>query len=196
MIIRLMPVTAALGLLGTAAARASDRWETLQAIHWVENPNNETRVGAHGEMGPYQFRVATWRMHTSRPFSLAMQRKHADEVAVKHYEWIKAGLERAGIHAGPFNIALAWNCGLDAVVTGRVPAVSYGYAEQVQNLVEKLKQQKRLAAASDPAPEGSFTVSWTRFDILSNETWFNVPTGGPRYEISAYQGAMYCPQGS
>ena len=50
-------------------------------------------------MGPYQFRVGTWRMHTRRPFSQAIQREAADEVAVLHYEWIKDNLEKAGVDA-------------------------------------------------------------------------------------------------
>lgn len=124
---------------------ASDRWETLQAINWVENPRNSTRVGPHGELGPYQFRVATWRMYTRKPFALAVQRQAADEVAVKHYEWLRHGLENNGIPATPYNIALAWNAGLDQVVNGRVPAASYGYAQQVNNLVGGLKT--RLASA-------------------------------------------------
>jgi hypothetical protein len=122
------------------AAFASQRWETLQAINWVENPRNTTRVGPRGELGPYQFRLSTWRMHTRKPFSLAVQREAADEVAVKHYEWLKRNLESNGIQATPYNIALAWNAGLDQVVNGRAPAAAYAYADQVNNLVAQLRQ--------------------------------------------------------
>jgi len=130
--------------LACASAWASERWETLQAINWVENPRNSTRVGPHGELGPYQFRLSTWRMHTRKPFALAVQREEADAVAVKHYEWLKRGLETEGIQPTPYNIALAWNAGLDQVVSGRVPAAAYGYAEQVNNLVAGLRA--RLAS--------------------------------------------------
>ena len=122
------------------AAFASQRWETLQAINWVENPRNSMRVGSHGELGPYQFRVSTWRMYTNKPFALAVQREAADEVAVKHYEWIKRNLESNGLRATPYNIALAWNAGLDQVVNGRVPASAYAYAAQVNNLVAHLER--------------------------------------------------------
>jgi hypothetical protein len=117
----------------TIIARADDRWETLRAINWVENPTNHTRVGKFGEMGPYQFRVGTWRMHTHRPFSQAIQREAADEVAVLHYEWIKDNLEKAGVDASPFNIAMAWNTGVNNVIRGRAPSVSYNYAQRVVN---------------------------------------------------------------
>ena len=128
--------------IGGAAAYGAERWETLQAINWVENPHNSTRVGAHGELGPYQFRPATWRMYTKKPFSLAVQRETADDVAVRHYEWIKRGLERNGIEATPYNIALAWNAGLDQVVNGRAPSAAYDYASQVTNLVENLRTRQ------------------------------------------------------
>jgi hypothetical protein len=130
-------LVAALALtVGTAAA--SERWATLQAINWVENPRNTTRIGPHGELGPYQFRQPTWRMYTSRPFALATERQYADEVAVMHYEWIKRGLESAGIKPTPYRIALVWNAGLDQVVNDRVPASAYAYAEQVANLESTL----------------------------------------------------------
>jgi hypothetical protein len=125
----------------TASAAASDRWLTLQAINWVENPHNSTRAGPHGELGPYQFRRATWRMYTKKPFAQAIQREDADEVAVKHYEWLRRGLENGGIDPTPFNIALAWNAGLDQVVNGRAPDCAYQYAEQVNNLVATLRAQ-------------------------------------------------------
>jgi hypothetical protein len=125
--------------IGGGAAFASERWETLQAINWVENPRNSTKVGPRGELGPYQFRPATWRMHTKKPFALAVERQAADDVAVRHYEWLKRGLESNGIDATPYNIALAWNAGLDRVVNGRAPAAAYEYASQVNNLVADLK---------------------------------------------------------
>jgi hypothetical protein len=127
----------------TIKAGAADRWETLRAINWVENPTNQTKVGRFGELGPYQFRPATWRMHTDKPFRLAIQRQEADEVAVKHYEWIKRVFEAAGVEPNPFNIALAWNSGVDSVLSGRVPSASYNYAERVTNLVETFREGRR-----------------------------------------------------
>jgi hypothetical protein len=132
--------------IGGSDVFASERWATLQAINWVENPHNSTRVGPRGELGPYQFRPSTWRMHTRKPFALAVQRQAADEVAVRHYDWLKRGLESNGIDATPYNIALAWNAGLDQVVNGRVPASAQEYASQVNNLVVHLKA--RVAANS------------------------------------------------
>jgi hypothetical protein len=131
-----------------SAAHASDRWETLQAIHWIENPTESVQPGRFGELGAYQFRRATWQMHTKKPFHLAIDRAESDKVAVAHYEWIKRGLLRNGLEATPFNIALAWNAGLTAVLERRVPAVSRGYASRVVNLVDDLKA-RQIASASN-----------------------------------------------
>lgn len=128
----------AFGLLVPVTLRASERWETLEAIHWIENPNNSPRPGPYGELGAYQFREATWRMHTSVPFSRALVRSASDDVAIRHYEWLKQGLMRNGLEPTPYNIALAWNGGLTATVRGSVPAAARDYAERVTNIAQSL----------------------------------------------------------
>jgi len=129
-------------LLLAAGAHGATRWETLQAIHWVENPYSSPKPGPDGELGPYQFRERTWRMHTKAAFSRALDREHADEVAVKHYDWIKRGLVRAGMEVTPYNIALAWNGGLSATVSGRAPAAAHDYADRVSNLATQLSETR------------------------------------------------------
>ncbi|WP_438482490.1 hypothetical protein [Oleiharenicola lentus] len=148
-----------------ASNEITDRWETLRAINWVENPTNHSRPGRHGELGPYQFRSSTWRMHTSRPFSQAVSRDVSDDVAVKHYEWLKRELSNRGVEATPFNIAMAWNCGVNAVASGRAPNVSYNYAVRVTNLVDVLKE--RTEAASSPGVEDEGAVAPELEQILN-----------------------------
>ena len=138
-------------MLGCARIFASERWETLQAINWVENPSNSAKTGPGGELGPYQFKPATWRMYTQKPFALAVQRQHSDDVAVRHYEWIKRSLQSSGIEPTPFYIALAWNAGLGKVVNGRAPASAYQYASQVNNLVGVLKARQSAPEATENA---------------------------------------------
>ena len=125
-----------------APASASDRWETLQAINLVENPTNSTRMGSHGELGPYQFRQATWKMHTKKPFYLATNREEADRIAVKHHEWIREQLVRNGIEPSPYHIALAWNAGVTAAIRKSAPSRSHNYAARVQALTEDLKRRQ------------------------------------------------------
>ncbi len=157
-------------------AGADDRWETLRAINWVENPTNHTRMGRFGELGPYQFRAATWRMHTKKSFQLANQRETADAVAIQHYEWIKRTLGQAGIDASPFNIAMAWNSGVDNVLNGRAPSVSYDYAQRVTNLVHTFKRNApRATVAAVPAVEIKRPViGMVHFAVLPD---------APRFEI-------------
>ena len=132
-------VAAAALLFAPAASYAATRWETLEAIHCVENPKNSPLAGSFGELGAYQFRPTTWQMHSTRPFSEALDRQRSDEVAVRHYEWIKAALERAGIEPTVYNIALAWNAGIASVVNRRVPASSRDYASRVTNIATQLR---------------------------------------------------------
>ncbi|WP_415910479.1 hypothetical protein [Oleiharenicola sp. Vm1] len=166
-------------------AGASERAETLRAINWVENPTNHTRPGSRGELGPYQFLPQTWRLHTRTPFSQAIVRAQADAVAVRHYEWIADGLRDAGIDPNPFNIALAWNCGLGAVRAGRVPAVSYAYAQRVQNLVERQRAQRQAALAEAPAVAATPSApaeAMFAFDTSADATpRFVVATSEPLY---------------
>jgi hypothetical protein len=131
---RMAPVFALALLMPLAVARGSERWATLEAIHQLENPNNTSVPGPCGELGPYQFREETWKMHTVAPFSRALDRHSSDAVAVKHYEWIKAELTRRGIEVKPYTIALAWNGGMRAVVKADPPASVVDYATRVANL--------------------------------------------------------------
>ena len=122
-------------------ARAAGVWVTLEAIHQIENPRNLTRPGAKGELGPYQFRAETWRMHTAVPFVRALDRRESDVVAVKHYEWLCRGLTRAGLRVTPYTIALAWNAGLTATVRGRAPAAAPAYAQRAVNLADAFERE-------------------------------------------------------
>jgi hypothetical protein len=138
---RAVPVFAT-ALFIVSPARASERWATLEAIHQLENPGNSDQPGALGELGAYQFREETWKMHTTAPFSRALDRRSSDAVAVKHYEWIKAELERRGITATPYRIALAWNGGIRAVFVEHPPAVAVDYASRAANLAEYFEKSE------------------------------------------------------
>ena len=135
--------------VGSAQETASEvsRWVTLEVIHRLENPRNLTRPGARGELGAYQFRLATWRMHTVVPFARALDRKTSDIVAVKHYDWLKRGLEAARLPASPYYIALAWNGGLSATIAGTASSRAHEYAGRAANLAASLGGRERIASA-------------------------------------------------
>ena len=123
-----------------------DRQAALEAIHQVENPRDVMHPGPAGELGAYQFRRETWQMHTARPFYDALDRQVSDEVAARHFEWLRRGLIRGGCEPTTYNIALAWNAGLGAVLRQRAPARSHFYAERVVNLAGELSGQLQLAS--------------------------------------------------
>jgi hypothetical protein len=132
--------------------RAGEQWETLQAIHLIENPQNSPRPGSHGELGAYQFRQSTWRMHTRAPFGNALVRSHADQVAVAHYDWLAEQLRRNGFRPTAYNIALAWNAGIGAVVSGRAPRASHHYAQRVVNIADDLRRATIASSITSRAP--------------------------------------------
>lgn len=133
--------------LALSSGHASVRWATLEAIHQLENPRNVKRPGPCGELGAYQFRASTWRMHTTTPFERALDRRISDLVATRHYEWLKRGLEQARLPASPYNIALAWNGGLKAAIAGRSPLAAREYAGRAANLADALGGGELLADA-------------------------------------------------
>jgi hypothetical protein len=90
-------------------------------------------------------------MHTNVPFSQALDRTVADDVAVRHYEWLRRGLEAARVPVTPYMIALAWNGGLTAAVAGRAPRVARDYAQRAANLAADFELRRRaLADAATP----------------------------------------------
>jgi len=133
--------------LGTNV-QAWERGDVLEAIHQVENPNNTTRIGRRGELGPYQFRPIVWQKYTQKPFSMAADQTEAQAVAEMHFDWIKRGLERNKKEVTPYYIGLAWNAGLTAALNDRTSANSRHYAQRVANLVEHATKQP----ATQPPP--------------------------------------------
>jgi hypothetical protein len=144
--VRHWSATCLLLVLGCVAAGASERPAILEAIHHLENPRNLIRPGPRGELGAYQFREETWRMHTTMPFARAIERACSDHVAGLHFEWIRRGLERAGLPPSAYFVALAWNGGLKAAVSGRAPRSAQRYAERAANLASALDAERRVAA--------------------------------------------------
>lgn len=123
-------IVGALCVTGQASTNA-----VLRGIRIVETQDQlHPPRGKLGERGPYQFRHSTWRMHTSSSFDLSENREVANTVAKRHYAWIETQLLANGIEASTYNIALAWNAGVNAVIRGNAPAVAHDYATRVLNI--------------------------------------------------------------
>ena len=133
--------------LGATPVSALPRSITLEAIHQIENPRNLKRPGPCGELGAYQFRAETWAQHTQRPFADALDRGCSDHVAVKHYNWICERLVKNGLEASVYNVALAWNAGLNATIRGRAPRRSHDYAMRVGHIASDLHIRTQALAS-------------------------------------------------
>ena len=139
-------IMGALCLTGRAATNA-----VLRGIRIVETQDQlHPPRGKLGERGPYQFRRSTWRMHTSSSFDLAENREVANAVAKRHYAWIEAQLLANGIAPSAYNVALAWNAGVNAVIRGSAPAVANDYATRVLNIAATFPDEKLEPAKSAP----------------------------------------------
>lgn len=122
-LIKTLPVIClALLLMSAPAARAA--CAELRAIAMVEDWQG--RRGAAGERGPWQMMPGTWAQYTGT----------AEERAAQHLSWLRRQLVRQGVEPSAFNLALCWNAGLRATVTGRAPVSSYDYARRVVAILE------------------------------------------------------------
>lgn len=137
-------IVGALSVTGRADTDA-----VLRGIRIVETQDQlHPPRGKLGERGPYQFRRSTWRMHTSSSFALAENREVSNTVAKRHYAWIEEQLASRGVDTNPYNVALAWNAGVNAVIRGSAPAVARDYARRVINIASTF-----VAEAAEPAPK-------------------------------------------
>lgn len=140
-------IVGALSVTGRADTDA-----VLRGIRIVETQDQlHPPRGKLGERGPYQFRLSTWRLHTSSSFALAENREVANTIAKRHYAWIETQLQSNGIAPSPYNVALAWNAGVNAVIRRNAPAVAHDYATRVLNVAATFEERVAKAPAPKPA---------------------------------------------
>ena len=100
------------------------------------------RVGKSGEIGPYQMLPGT---RADRRRDLRARGVFAPterELAQEHLDWIRKQLKAAKVAPVPFNLAMCWNAGVRATVTGRAPVASYHYAGRVVAILEQRRPSK------------------------------------------------------
>jgi hypothetical protein len=119
---------------------ALDEMRLLSAIAHVETGTTNTaracrKVGRAGERSAWQISRAVWNTYSSAPFTDASSSPRlASAVAAAHLRWLRLNLEKEGISATPFALALAWNAGLSAVLDSAYKYPTTHYAERVANL--------------------------------------------------------------
>lgn len=108
----------------------------LWAITQVETPyGTPAHPGPAGETGRYGLTPSV-RLDRGRELRAAGIPVTDENLARAQVEWIRARL--IANHSGHtvFDIAVAYNAGVKAKVTGTAPNRSYDYGARVQNLVE------------------------------------------------------------
>lgn len=111
----------------------------VAALNIAETPGEvPAHPGPAGETGEWQLTPAV--RHDRGAELRARGEAVTDEaIAREQVIWLARELERAGADPLPFNVALAWNCGLTATLEGRAPVRSYHFAIRVENLMEALR---------------------------------------------------------
>jgi hypothetical protein len=113
---------------------AADSAALLHSIAIVEDWRG--RVGKAGEIGPYQMLPSTRADRIRDLAARGIVAPTEQQIAQEHVDWLRRELRKAGTEPLPFNLALCWNAGLNATVTGRAPERSYRYACRVVGNLE------------------------------------------------------------
>lgn len=118
----------------TAPASAVDLGRMAWALRQVEEVPGKL-LGAHGELGPYQFKQKTWESVTGLPFSYAAYPSFAELVARAYLADLRRELHLAGQDVTVYNLALTWKCGPDAVILKKwQSSADKDFAQRVVNL--------------------------------------------------------------
>lgn len=125
---------AVLFLVLILSAAAADNSGMLFSIAIEEDWQG--RVGKAGEIGPYQMLPGTRADRRRDLRRRGILNPTERQLAEEHLEWIRRGLHAAEVDPSPFNLALCWNAGVRATVTGRAPESSYRYAGRVAGYYE------------------------------------------------------------
>jgi hypothetical protein len=122
-------------LMPASNLRAAGGAEILSAIASVEDWRG--RVGAAGEIGPYQMLPSTRADRLRELQAAGVNYPTERELARAHLAWIRRQLLAADVEPLPFNLALCWNAGVRATITNRAPVRSYDYARRVVALLSQ-----------------------------------------------------------
>lgn len=151
---------------------APDRDSFLRAVAEVETGGNPRAVGRRGERGLYQFSFGTWQRYTAQPFHSAHDPIIAHDIAVRHFEWLQDQLRAGGRKPTAFQLAVAWNSGLNRALSGRYPKSTRDYAGRVANLSEVYARSitrpsagvAAMVASATPAAGGT-PVAYSDFKL-------------------------------
>ncbi|HWA28095.1 MAG TPA: hypothetical protein VG734_20760 [Lacunisphaera sp.] len=121
------------------------------ALAQVETPHGvPVQPGPAGETGRWQLTAAVRRDRGAE--IVARKEEVTDEaIATAHVLWLQDQLLRNGRAPILFNVALAWNCGLEQTLRGQAPVRSFDFARRVLTVTVEIQNDrwaKQLAAAA------------------------------------------------
>jgi|HubBroStandDraft_1064217.scaffolds.fasta_scaffold02417_9 hypothetical protein len=124
------------------APKPLDNIKLIKAIRQVENWDGESE-GFHGERGPSQIKMMTWRQHTKVAWIHALYRTAFDrleyhEVECSHAAWIRDVMENRRLPQTAYTFGLFWKAGYKNVINATLKPADRDYAVRVQNIYEAL----------------------------------------------------------
>jgi hypothetical protein len=116
------------------------------ALACVETPHGvPVEPGPAGETGRWQLTPA---VRADRGAELLVRGVPVTDeaLATAQVEWLLQQLQRRGAAPLLFNVALAWNCGLDRTLSGKAPERSFDFARRTLTVLAELENEKRRNA--------------------------------------------------
>ena len=104
-----------------------DRGHFLHAQGEVESGLALDKIGARGELGPWQFTKATWKAHMpAYDFATGATDPVLSALAARRrFDWIAGHLHTRGIPVTAENVSAVWLCGLSGgirrIIHGNLP---------------------------------------------------------------------------
>ncbi len=122
------------------------------ALAQIETPHGvPAQPGPAGETGRWQLTAAVRR---DRGADLAARGEPVTDeaLAMAQVAWLQEQLTRHGAAPLLFNVALAWNCGLEQTLHGRAPERSFEFARRVLAVTVEIQNDRWLAAGKKEKP--------------------------------------------
>lgn len=118
------------------------------ALAAVETPHGVPALpGPAGETGRWQLTPAV-RRDRGADLRARGEAVTDEAVAAEQVRWLMRELKAAGVDPLPFNVALAWNCGLSRTLSGKAPERSFDFAGRVTHLVQVSMQTTTISSGA------------------------------------------------
>ncbi len=119
-----------------------DNAKLIIAIRRVENWDGYSE-GKHGERGPSQIKLITWKQHTKRAWRHALYMTTEDqliyrEVEDAHGSWIRDVIGSRRLPDTAYTFALCWRAGVHNVLDHNITPEERSYAQRASNIYQQL----------------------------------------------------------